>query len=165
MSFESLTDDKIQQLLNCPKQLTNPQLRSKNKVGHEQINYKVISTAGSDNAFELYKRQNLREGMEDDFSCGLSWIAPSGETLTLTRYNGPSHNHPNRIENEKLGYNCHIHVATEEYIKANLKAEGFAKITKEYNSVEGALHCLVKDCNITGINTSPDDINQIKLDL
>ena len=163
MAFESLTDDKIADLLNCPKRLTNPQARSKNKEGHEQINYKVTSTDGSGLEFELYKRQNLREEMEDDFSCGISWIAPNGETLTLKRYNGPNHDHPNHLEKVRLGYTCHIHIATEKYVKANRKAEGFAEATKRYNTVEGALHCLVTDCNISGIQTSSDNLTQTKL--
>jgi len=163
MAFESLTDEKITGLLNCPKHLKNPNARSKNKDGHEQINYKVSATDDSGHQFELYKRQNLREGMEDDFSCGISWIAPNGETLTLKRYNGPNHDHPNHLEKIRLGYSCHIHIATEKYIKANRKAEGFAETTNRYNSIEGALHCLVTDCNITGIQTYPDDVNQTKL--
>ncbi len=163
MAFESLTNDKIADLLNCLKKLTNPQSRSKEKEGHEQVNYRVVATDGSNHEFEVYKRQNLREGMEDDFSCGISWVAPNGETLTLKRYNGSSHNHPNKLENISLGYNCHIHIATEKYIKANKKAEEFAEVTDRYNTLEGALHCLVIDCKISGIQTSPDSLNQTKL--
>lgn len=163
MAFESLTDDKIVDLLNCPKHLTNPQTRSKNKDGHEQVNYKVSAIDGSGHEFEVYKRQNLRDGMEDDFSCGISWVAPNGETLTLKRYNGSNHDHPNHIERINLGYNCHVHIATEKYIKANRKAEGFAEVSNRYNSIEGALHCLVTDCKISGIQTTPDDSSQLKL--
>jgi len=101
MAFESLTDDKISDLLNCAKRCTNPRTRSKNKDGHEQVNYKVAALDGTDHEFELYTRQNLRDGMEDDFSCGISWIAPNGESLTLKRYNGPAHYHTNRLEKER----------------------------------------------------------------
>ena len=34
MAFESLTDDKIADLLNSPKHLRNPQKRGKEKDGH-----------------------------------------------------------------------------------------------------------------------------------
>ena len=163
MAFESLTDDKIADLLNCSKKLTNPNARTKNIEGREQVNYRVVALDGSDYEFEVYRRQNLRDGMEDDFSCGISWVAPNGETLTLKRFNGSSHNHPNHLEKIKLGYNCHIHIATEKYIKSNKKAEGFAEVTDRYNSVDGALHCLVTDCKITGIQTTPDDTTQTKL--
>ena len=164
MAFESLTDEKIAELLNCPKRLTNPNARSKKKDGHEQVNYKIISSDNSENQFELYTRQNLKEEMEDDFSCGLSWIAPNGETMTLKRYNGPNHNHPNYLEKEKLGYNCHVHLATEKYIKANRKAEGYAEVSSRYKTLKGAIHCLVKDCKISGIQTEADDVNQTKIE-
>lgn len=156
MAFESITDNKIDELLKCPKQLKNPNARSKSKAGHEQVNYKVEATDGSGYSFEVYKRQNKREGMEDDFSCGISWISPDGETLTLKRYNGSSHNHSNHLENEKLGYHCHIHTATEKYIKANRKPEGFAIAATKYYTLNGAFHCLVTDCNISGIQTTAD---------
>ncbi len=163
MAFESLTDDKISDLINCPKKLTNPQAKPKEKEGHQQVNFRVVALDKTDHEFEVYKRQNLREGMEDDFSCGISWVAPNGETLTLKRYNGSSHNHSNRLEKVELGYNCHIHIATEKYIKANKKAEGFAEITDRYNSLDGALHCLAEDCKISNIKTTSDSTNQTRL--
>lgn len=163
MAFESLTDDKIADLLNCPKRLLNPQARNKNKDGHDQINYKAVTLDNSGSEFVIYKRQNLRSGMEDDFSCGISWLAPNGETLTLKRYNGPNHDHPNHLEKVKLGYTCHIHIATEKYIKNNRKAEGFAMASAKYATVEGALHCLVTDCKISGLSTTPDNTSQTKL--
>jgi len=160
MAFESLTDDKIADLLNCPKKLTNPNSKSKDINGNKQTNYRVIALDGSNHEFEVYKRQNLREGMEDSFSCGISWVSPTGETLTLKRYNGPSHDHPNHLEKTKLGLNCHIHIATEKYIQANRKAEGFAEVTDRYKTLDGALHSLVTDCKISGIKTNPDSANQ-----
>ncbi len=163
MAFESLTDDKIADLLNSPKRLVNPQSRPKILEGREQLNYRVVSLDGLNREFEVYKRQNLREGMEEDFSCGISWIAPNGETLTLKRYNGSSHNHPNHLEKVSLGYNCHVHIATEKYIQANRKAEGFAEITDRYKTLGGALHCLITDCKISGLQTEPDNLSQIKL--
>lgn len=159
MAFESITDTKIQELLTCRKRLTNPNARSKIKDGHEQVNYKVAALDERGHEFEVYKRQNMREGMEDDFSCGISWLAPNGETLTLKRYNGPNHSHTNHLEKETLGYINHMHAATENYIKANRKAEGFAEKTDRYKTVNGALHCLVVDCNISGIQTSPDNMS------
>ncbi len=163
MPFESLTDDKIAFLLSCPKKVVNANTRVKSRDGHEQFNYKAVAQDDSEHEFEIYKRQNLREGMENDFSCGISWLAPNGEVLTLKRYNGPNHDHPNHLEKERLGYSCHVHIATEKYIKANRKAEGFAYSTNEYSTVDGALHCLVKDCNVSGITTTSDITSQTDL--
>lgn len=163
MAFESITDELISELITCPKRVLNANARSKQKDGHEQYNFNAIAIDGTDREFLIYKRQNLRSGVEDDFSCGFAWIASNGELLTLKRYNGSSHAHSNIIEKEKLGYVCHVHIATERYIKANRKPEGFAVVTNSYNSVNGAMHCLVKDCNITGITTYSDNISQIRL--
>lgn len=157
MAFESINNKKIEELIKCPKRITNPNARIKMKDGHEQFNYKVMSTDENESGFVIFTRQNKREGMEDDFSCGLNWIAPNGESLTLCRYNGSSHNHPNLLENEILGYKFHIHKATEKYILANRKPEGFAEKTERYYSLKGALHWLVSDCNVTGIKTEPDE--------
>jgi len=156
MAFESITDMKVEELIKLPKRVTNANTRPKLKDCHEQVNYALICTTDDKYRFELYSRQNNMEGMEDDFSCGLSWVAPNGETLTLCRYNGSSHNHPNHLENEKLGYNCHIHKTTERYLKANRKPEGFAVKTEKYCTLKGALFCLVNDCYISGLQTEQD---------
>ena len=162
MAFESITDIKINELLVMAKRLKNPGARPKEKDGHEQYNYKLQSET-DDAEFELYTRQNLREGMEDDFSCGISWLSSNGESFTLKRYNGPSHQHKNHLEGILLELKPHIHLSTEKYVRANRKPEGYAEITSRYNSLKGALHCLVSDCNITGINTEPDSVTQINL--
>ncbi|MCC7307593.1 MAG: hypothetical protein IT173_08505 [Acidobacteria bacterium] len=156
MAFESITDRKIAELLQMRKRVTYPGTRAKNKDGHEQFNYKVISSDDADLEFSLYTRQNLRAGMEDDFSCGVSWLAPNGEVLTLARYNGSSHPHRNQIEGNVLSCESHIHTATERYIRANKKAEGFAVPTDRYRTLKGALHCLASDCSIVGLSTQAD---------
>lgn len=156
MPFESITDERVHELLMMAKRVTNPNARAKNIEGRVQYNYKVVSENDKELRFELFTRQNSREGMEDDFSCGLSWLAPNGESLILCRYNGSSHTHSNRLENEALGYVYHIHKSTERYIRANRKPEGFAEETDKYYTLLGALHCLVSDCNITGLTTVPD---------
>ena len=154
---------KSNNYLSVPKHLTNPQARSKEIEGRQQQNYKVVATDDSGYRFEIYKRQNLRPGMEDDFSCGISWVAPNGETLTLARYNGKAHSHRNKIEKTNLKYSCHIHKATERYILANKKPEGFAEESHRYSSIDGAIHCLVVDCNISGLKTKSDKSDQIPL--
>lgn len=157
MAFESVSDAQIAELLSCPKRVSNPQARTVSKGAHEQVNYKVSATDGSGHRFEVYQRQNLRTGMESDFSCGIRWLAPNGESLTLRRYNGSSHPHKNHVENEEIDETFHIHLATERYIKADRKAEGFAEETNRYQTVDGALHCLAADCKLSGISTTADE--------
>ena len=83
-------------------------------------------------------------------------IAAGSEDLILARYNGPSHPHSNRLEGIALGFVPHIHRVTERYLQANLKAEGFAESTSKFKTLSGALHELVHDLNITGLETTPE---------
>lgn len=152
MSNESITQAKIDELLSMGKRVVNPTAYFLIKGQHQQKNFRV--TGADDNTFTLYVRQNTN--IPEDFSCGLSWNMPSGEVLTLVRYNGPSHPHNNKIERQTLGFECHIHRTTARYIEAGKKPEGYAEATKGYESLDGALHCLVNECNITGIQTEPD---------
>lgn len=158
MGIESITDEKIRDLLQLSKRVTNPSARNSDKGSHIQKNFQVRSPEGQE--FTLYLRQNAR--IEDDFSCGLLWHLPSGDSLTLVRYNGPSHPHRNRLENDAVDFISHKHIATERYIAAGLKPEGFAQETNAYATLSGAVHALVSDCNISGINTDPDEPDLFK---
>lgn len=153
MGAESLTDEKISALLAMPKRVTNPATKRREKAGHTErtLLFKVWMVANISPSIERQNRE-----LENDFSCGLGWLAPSGETITLARYNGSSHSHPNHIEKEKLGFVYHVHKATERYILAGKKIEGYAEASAGYTSCKGALARLVSDCAITGILTEPD---------
>jgi hypothetical protein len=74
----------------------------------------------------------------------------------LARYNGGSHSHPNRLEGNTLQFVPHIHRTTEKYLRANLKPEGFAEEATRYKTIEGALHELVHDFSIAGLDTKPE---------
>lgn len=111
MSFESLSDEKIKQLIEQPKLVTNPGAREMDDGGYLRRDFKVVSAAGDEQVFRLFTRQNKK--VSNDFSCGLQWLAPGTDGLTLLRYNGPSHSHPNKLEREYLDHVWHIHRATE----------------------------------------------------
>ena len=150
MAFESITDEKIKYLLECNKRIAPDSKESQKKAnGYIQKTYMVKSEDGN-HYFEIYTRENKREGLEDDFSCSITYKV-NGETITLKRYNGASHEHTNKIEKEKISYKPHIHIATERYIKMNQKPEGFAESTERYISFAEAFNCLIKDCKISGI--------------
>jgi hypothetical protein len=149
MSFESLTDEKIAELIELPKRVTNPGAREMDDGAYLRRDYEVVSAAGDKQIFRLFTRQNKK--VSNDFSCGLRWLAPGTDGLMLLRYNGPSHSHTNKVEKEDLDHVCHIHRATARYIRANRKAEGFAEETRRYRTLRGALHELVKECRIEGL--------------
>ena len=163
MAFESITEEFIEELISCRKMVTNPKTREVSKFGHKQVNYMVKALDDSGHKFELFTRQNLVEGMDDDFSCGLRWLAPNGESLMLCRFNGSSHPHRNKVEHRDLGLVFHIHRATERYIAANQKPDGFASETDRYFTQQEALHCLLKDCRIEGLTSGEVGLNQIDL--
>jgi hypothetical protein len=149
MGLEAITQTKIDELIKMPKKVINPNARSREKPSHLERNYKVVGVDDNNISFSLFIRQNNQ--LEDDFSCGLIWHTPSGEGLVLTRYNGASHPHKNHLEGERLEATYHIHKATEKYLQAGKKAEGYAETTNRYTTANGALHCLLKDCNISGL--------------
>jgi len=154
MAFESLTDILIQDLLRMPKRVTNPTARNISDANHDKRDYVVESADGTER-FRLFVRQN--KTIIEDFSCGLQWLPAGGESLILARYNGSSHEHPNRLEGTKLSFVCHIHETTERYLQANLKPESFATAqAAKYQTCDGALHQLVADCNIGGLGTKAD---------
>ena len=71
--------------------------------------------------FSIYLRQNLND--ESDFSCGISYLPHGSQSLTLARYNGPSHEHG------EIVYRTHIHRATERAIAMGKKPESEADKT------------------------------------
>lgn len=154
MALDFMTDQKIAELLSLPKKVKNPSARSKDKPGHQQTDYHIETVDGR-YQFTLYLRQSTRE--LDDFSCGLKWEAKDGEVVSLVRYNGSSHVHTNALERDAFDFVCHIHQATERYIVKGKRPDGFAEQTDRYKTLKGALHCLIEDCSISGLRTSPDE--------
>jgi len=150
-----LTDEQIEHLLQTPKVVTNPKARTKDQRKSTQTTYALESECGA-HRFELYARQNSID--PDHYSCGLIYHHPCGERIHLTRYNGSNHDHRNSLEGgELIRFKCHIHRATQRYIEIGDKAEKFAVTTDRYSDLSGALHCLIMDCCISGLHTSPPD--------
>jgi len=147
MAIEEITSGKLDELKQMPKRVTNPQARERLEEKHKRIDYEVIAKQ-EPYKFRIYLRQNIL--YPDDFSCGIRWMMPSGETLTLARYNGCSHIH------DDIEYKYHIHCATEVAIQQGRKPESHADHTNQYHTIKGALHCLLTDFNITGLESKPD---------
>ena len=56
MAFESVTDERIAELISMPKKVMNPGARPKIKDGNEKYNYKLRATDNDQYEFELYTR-------------------------------------------------------------------------------------------------------------
>ena len=154
MGIETLTDEKITQMIAMPKRIENPQARERQEGKHLRCDFRVVSS-DEQHRFTLFTRQSTKIG--DGYSAGLMWHAKTGDEVMLLRCNGSDHPHPNALERERIDYRCHVHMATERYIQANRKTEGFATATDAYRSLSGALHHLVTQANILGLATTPDE--------
>ena len=153
MTSDILTDEQIAVLLEIPKHVENPNAKAKSEGQHSRRDFRLISTDGA-HEFALFTRQSLL--LLGGFSAGLRWLAKSGESVMLMRCNGSDHPHTNSIERDKFEPDYHIHQATERYLAVGKKSEGYAQPTREYGTLNGALHHIVRQSNIAGLKTEPD---------
>ena len=152
--IRSYTEDELRELGRLPKKVTNPGARWSEKPSMYPVHRQRIlqATATTEDNRELrfliYQRQSLQDGLS--YSCGIVYLPPGGPRLTLARYNGPSHRHG------EIRYKPHIHQATETAILAGRKPEHAAEETTRYETLEGALACLIEDYRLSGIRANPD---------
>ena len=92
--------------------------------------------------FAVYVRMGLI--VEGDFSCGISYLATSGESLMLARYCGWRHSHREIIRSP------HIHWLSNRVLLAGT-SELEAYATSRFDSLNGAILCLVEDFNLSEI--------------
>ena len=153
MATTLYSDEELDSLRAVRKQVTNPGSRWTEKPAgapaHQQRSFKVVGEDRAESRFEIYQRQNLLD--DKDFSCGIALLALDGSRLTLTRYNGPGHEHGD------ISYLAHIHRATAKAIASGRKPEREAKETKRFTTLEGALACLIDDFNVAGLSASSDE--------
>lgn len=143
------TDNEIQDLFNEKKHLAISlgELFHKmsQKKGHKQAEQFIQRTDGSSFVIKIrVSNENIL-----DFSAILGFIPVNRtKTFLLRRYNGKSHEHRNRLEKEVPFYDYHIHTATERYQREGGNEDHYAETTDRYSSIQGALDCLIEDCNI-----------------
>ena len=125
MHIKPYTDTELDDLRSMPKRVTNPGARwsekPKARPGHHQRIFQAYGQEDQQDRFSIYMRQNLSD--ESGFSCGISYLPRGGQSLTLARYNGPSHEHG------EIVYRPHIHRATEKTIATGKKPESAAEET------------------------------------
>ena len=98
----------------------------------------------------IYSRQNLK-ARQDDWSTGLVFIDPNGNSYRVIRCNGPHGTpHTNHIEGDKILGHTHIHRLTERYQRSKRYAiDGYAEITHRYSDINQAINTLVDLANIS----------------
>ena len=140
-------------LRSMAKRISNPRARwlekPKTRPVHRQRAFQVSGGSDGESRFLIYQRENLLDGL--DYSCGILYLPRGGLSLTLARYNGPSHEHGD------IAYRPHIHRASEKAIAVGRKPESDAEETERFETLAGALACLINDFNVTGIGVQHDN--------
>lgn len=153
MNNKLYTDGELTELQSLPKRIINPRARwlekPKERPAYRQRTFQASGQEDDQARFSVYQRQNLIDA--SDFSCGILYLPTGAPSLTMARYNGPSHKHGD------IAYQPHIHRASERAIAAGKKPESQAEATKRFQTLEGALACLMQDFNVTGLNAQSDD--------
>ncbi len=151
------TDIEIDKLLTEKKifpGMIKDLLSFKETDGHKNSSIEIQKNDGSQ--FVIKLRQNVNN--VNDFSVILGYQSKGSNTIfKLRRYNGKSHQHTNRIEENKF-YDFHIHTATQRYQDLGCKEESFSEETDKYADIRGALKCMIEDCNITIQNEPQTDL-------
>ena len=152
MDTRLYTDSELDALRDMPKHVENPKARWADKPtsrpGHRQRTFRASASGEGDFEFIVFQRTSLSD--QHDFSCGLVWTPRNGPRLPLARYNGPGHEHGD------IFFRPHIHLASARAIKDGRKPDSEAEETKRFETVEGALACLISDCAVTGLSAEPD---------
>lgn len=145
-----LTDDNIEDLLCRPKTIPLPERRKLNSENWREKNgywrAEVSVETDSNEKFDIFIRQALDD--HTDFSVGLKVTFKDGSKVNLIRCNGLHGRHRNDLENSFFEDQCHVHVATERYIKNGSAAEKYAETTDMYENLNGALKYILDRCNI-----------------
>ena len=140
-------DDEIESLVHEHKVLPidwQNRLRPRPKSGHDERQLDVNGVERSE--FRIILRRNQINPL--DFSVILAVRVPnSNQLFRLRRYNGNSHEHTNKIENEKF-HDFHIHFATKRYQERGYREDAYAEATDRYSNFHGALDCLIRDANL-----------------
>lgn len=153
MSVLTLTDAQIDDLLRVPKQVQNPASRERVDGKHLRRDYRVASDGRHE--FILFTRQSTV--IKDGFSAGLRWRSKTGEGVILLRCNGADHPHMNALERDRFESEFHVHKATERYILAGKRCEGYAETTDAFRTLGGALHEVMRLANISGLTSKADE--------
>ena len=123
--------------------------KPKGRPSHRQRNFQASGGQEDEARFSVYQRQNLNDD-SDFFRAAFHTSPPAAYSLTLARYNGPSHPH------HDISYRPHIHRASERAIAAGKKPETEAEETGRFENLGGALACLIADFNLAGLDVPND---------
>lgn len=152
-AFADLSDEVLN-ALRTERKLLGRSVRKKEKAAHIEKAYELTAEDEPERTYSLFTRQALAGSHV--FSCGLLLTLP-GRRLMLCRYNGAYHPHRNALGGrERIRASGHCHIARAAYLARGLDGDSYAEARSDFRTLEGALHCLVRECTILGIDTEPE---------
>jgi hypothetical protein len=144
-----LTDTQIQALISEPKRLPDDFITTlrkyKDKGSHQEAKLEI--KGDNNTSFIVFIRKSRINPL--DFSVIFACRLPQTNIIfRIKRYNGKhSSPHTNKIEGQRFQSVCHIHTATERDQLKGWREEDYAEPTDRYTTIEGAILCLIQDCN------------------
>ena len=137
-----ITDREIDSFLKEKKTLQNP-INPAFRDGRSSQKFEQEVEGENGNIFKIIIR--ISKFNPSDFSI-IFCVKIGSRLFRLKRYNGDSHEHTNKLEDEKVD-GCHIHQATERYQDNGFREEDYAKKTTKYNDWKKALEVMLSENN------------------
>jgi hypothetical protein len=143
-----LSQSDIERLISCAKRVTEaPRRELKEEVAYFRNDAKLESADGDKGEFPVFLRKNT--AFPENFSIGLVFNPQDGQSsIILLRLNGKHGSFNKSFDPEHPHCAFHVHIATEEAIKARSKPEKHAETTTEFASFEEALQVFVRRINL-----------------
>ncbi|MBI6545447.1 MAG: hypothetical protein HY692_01550 [Cyanobacteria bacterium NC_groundwater_1444_Ag_S-0.65um_54_12] len=147
----SWSNERIQELIGCPKQVADPPKREMKLVNGSRRNDFTLRSVDQEHEFVAFMRVNER--FPENFSIGLDYV-PKAEKgrITLLRCNGDHGFHQNHVRDQAYFGGHHVHLATQEAIDAELDPDDFAEVTDAYATYEAALLHFLKLTNVIDVS-------------
>lgn len=142
-----LSNQEIDHLLSCPKQVTVPPKKEMKVVNKSFRNEFELTSVDGAHSFSVFLRMNCR--FPENFSIGLDYHSPEGGKITLLRCNGDHGPHQNHvIDNAFISGGPHVHMATEEALEAEFDPDDYAVPATDYMAYEEALIHFLERVNV-----------------
>ena len=137
------TQTNIDDLIACPKKISDPPRRDMKLVGGFLRNDMKLLSDGIEGEFSVFLRQS--EDFPENFSIGLVYDPKDGSGgINLLRCNGQHGIFGGTFDPDHTHWDYHIHKASEAAIAAGLKPEKYAEKTLQYASLEQAVQYFMK---------------------
>ncbi|HWQ53726.1 MAG TPA: hypothetical protein VN442_08575 [Bryobacteraceae bacterium] len=158
----SRTQSEIDQLIACPKTVSEPPRKALKADGaHLRNDMKLTSTLdGSE--FHVFMR--ISADFPENFSIGLRFLPHDGSgVITLLRFNGPHGEFNDHFDPHHPHSEFHVHKATETAMAAGLKAEKWAERSQEFASFAEALAAFLRTAAVVDADLYFGDYLQPRL--